>query len=335
MLSRLFTLTATVILSLAANLAWATASGDSPQALLSQLNDYPHAVEVASSESEVVDHEVGTLGVLLEPLVRKGVAAEHHLHACVLDSFEAVLKGGSRGAVVKKADVAGSELIRRIKGISQPRMPMTGPPYLSDSEIAVFERWVEGGLQQGEPVAAAPEGQKSLQRPAAGQPVTYQHVAPIFAKRCAKCHSDNGQMGRAPEGYRLTSHTVTLSAGDRVRVIPGNPAASELVRRIRGQSRPQMPFDGPPYLDTDKIRLIEDWIAQGARNSDGKKSKVPVGAKIRLHGRLESGNKLDGIQLIISSGTRIDKNPRPGDYVQVRGRVDKSGDIQVDRLRRR
>ena len=60
MLSRLFTLTATVILSLAANLAWATASGDSPQALLSQLNDYPHAVEVASSESEVVDHEVGT-----------------------------------------------------------------------------------------------------------------------------------------------------------------------------------------------------------------------------------------------------------------------------------
>ena len=142
-------------------------------------------------------------------------------------------------------------------------------------------------------------------------------------------------MGRAPEGYRLTSHAATVSAGDRVRVIPGNPAASDLVRRIRGQSRPQMPFDGPPYHDIDEIRLIEDWIAQGARNSDGKKSKVPVGAKIRLHGRLESGNKLDGIQLIISSGTRIDKNPRPGDYVQVRGRVSKSGDIQVDRLRRR
>ena len=142
-------------------------------------------------------------------------------------------------------------------------------------------------------------------------------------------------MGRAPEGYRLNSHAATVSAGDRVRVIPGNPAASELVRRIRGQSRPQMPFDGPPYLDNEEIRLIEDWIAQGARNSEGEKSRIPAGAKIRLHGRLEPGNKLDGITLVIGSGTRIDKNPRPGDYVQVRGRLDAAGNIQVERLRRR
>ena len=230
-----------------------------------------------------------------------------------LDSFEALIKGSSRGQVVS----AG------------------GPPYLSDSEITAFENWVQGGLQQGDPVEVSAARQPTLHRPEPGEAVTYRHVAPIFAKRCVKCHSDNGQMGRAPEGYRLNSHAATVSAGDRVRVIPGNPAASELVRRIRGQSRPQMPFDGPPYLDNEEIRLIEDWIAQGARDSEGAESQIPVGARIRLHGRLEPGNKLDGITLIISSGTRIDKNPRPGDYVQVRGRIDAAGNIQVERLRRR
>ncbi len=252
-----------------------------------------------------------------------------------LDSLEAILKGGSSGVIVESGKPANSELIRRIKGISQPRMPMTGPPFLADSDIALFERWVEGGLKQGQDSAGANTEQPPLQRPSAGEPVTYQHVAPIFARRCAKCHSDNGQMGRAPEGYRLTSHASTVSVGDRVRVIPGNPAASELVRRVRGQSRPQMPFDGPPYLDKEEISLIEDWIEQGARNSAGEPSKLPVGAKVRLHGRLEPGYKLDGIKLVIGSGTRIDKNPRPGDYVQVRGRIDNAGNIRVERLRRR
>ena len=62
MLSRLFVLiaTATVLLSHAGSPAWAAPNGKDPKALLSQLNDYPHAVEVASSESEVADHEVGT-----------------------------------------------------------------------------------------------------------------------------------------------------------------------------------------------------------------------------------------------------------------------------------
>jgi len=252
-----------------------------------------------------------------------------------LDSFDSLIKGSAQGKVVEAGAVDDSELIRRIRGTSQPRMPMTGPPYLSDSEIAAIERWVQGGLRQGDAIEVSAARQPALQRPEPGEAVTYQHVAPIFAKRCVKCHSDNGQMGRAPEGYRLNSHEATVSAGDRVRVIPGNPAASELVRRIRGQSRPQMPFDGPPYLDNEEMRLIEDWIAQGARNSEGEKSRIPVGARIRLHGRLEPGNKLDGVTLVIGSGTRIDKNPRPGDYVQVRGHIDATGNIQVERLRRR
>ena len=252
-----------------------------------------------------------------------------------LDSYDAVLKGSSKGPVVRAGDPSGSELIRRLKGISQPRMPMTGPPFLSDSEISLFERWVASGLPKGGNAETAIRPRPTSQRPEAGEPVTYLHVAPLLAARCAKCHAEKGLMGPAPEGYRLTSYEATLSTADRVRVVPGKPDASELVRRIRGQALPKMPFDGPPYLSDDEIRLIEDWVAQGARDASGKLAPSPAGAIVRLHGTLRSGWLLDGLNLAMGANTRIDKSPGPGDYVEVRGYLDESFNVKVERIRRR
>ncbi len=252
-----------------------------------------------------------------------------------LDSFESLRRGSARGPVIKAGDPAGSELIRRLKGTSQPRMPMTGPPYLPDEQVALFERWVTAGAPEGAARAAKADASLAPAPPAAGEPVGYHHVAPIFARRCAKCHTDNGAMGPAPEGYRLTSHAATLAATDRARVVPGQPAASELVRRIRGQARPRMPFDGPPYLSEDEIRLIEAWIAQGARDAEGRPAASVSGARVRLHGTLDPGGRLDGLELHVNAGARTDKQPRPGDYVEVRGSVGRGGEVSVERMRRR
>ncbi|MBD5801587.1 Planctomycete cytochrome C [Azoarcus sp. Aa7] len=240
-----------------------------------------------------------------------------------LDSFDAVLKGSSRGPVVKAGAPSDSELMRRLRGASTPRMPMTGPPFLTDAEIATFERWIADGLPKGEsrpndnPSASAPR------RPVAGEFVTYRHVAPIFATRCAKCHSDKGLMGTPPEGYILTSYESTLSSSDRARVLPGQPGASELMRRILGHARPRMPFDGPPYLGEEDIRLIEDWIVQGARDSKGTPASLPAGTQVRLHGTLGRAWHLDGFQLDVRPTTRIDKSPRIGDYTEVRGHLER------------
>ena len=245
-----------------------------------------------------------------------------------LDTLENLRRGSSRGAVVVAGDPAGSELIRRIRGDSQPRMPMTGPPFLNPDEIEMFEAWVQDGLtsrggdvQLGQPTAVSPAG-----------PVTYARVAPIFATRCVKCHRDDGQMGAAPEGYRLNSYAETLSAVDRVRIVPGQPAASELLRRIRGQARPRMPLDGPPYLDETEVMLIEAWIREGARNTEGAVAPSPTGARLRLHGTLQRGWRLDGLLLQVTRDTRLDKSPGPGDYVRVRGRVRAGGKIEVERI---
>lgn len=257
-----------------------------------------------------------------------------------LDSLQAALAGSKNGPVLKAGDVQGSELLRRIRGQSLPRMPMTGPPYLSDAETALIERWVAHGLAPGaagaKPAAAAALAPPAAPlRPRPGEAVTYAHVAPIFATRCAKCHTPNGLMGPAPEGYVLNAYAATLASDDRARVVPGSAAASELVRRIRGQARPRMPFDGPPYLSEEEIALITAWVEQGARGSDGQRAAVPAGAAVRLHGTLGADGRLDELVLAPAAAVRRDKNPGAGDYVELRGRVQPDGSVAPQRIRRR
>ncbi|VXB30831.1 c-type cytochrome domain-containing protein [Pseudomonas sp. 8O] len=248
-----------------------------------------------------------------------------------LDSLENLLRGSQRGPVVHAGDAAGSELLRRLTGSSQPRMPLSGPPFLDAAEITMVERWINAGLPAGSEIATRP----AVTLPTPDEAIDYRHVEAILLRRCATCHSASGLMGPAPEGYLLSSYAATLASNERARVVPGNPAASELVRRIRGQARPRMPYDGPPYLADAEIDLIVAWIEQGARDATGQPAAVPVGARVRLHGRLDDAGKLDGLALLIDARTRLDDAPRPGAYVQVRGRLDAGGRVQVERLRLR
>ena len=110
---------------------------------------------------------------------------------------------------------------------------------------------------------------------------------------------------------------------------------SGLIRRIRGESQPRMPYDGPPFLTQAEIRVINDWVAQGALDADGKQVPVPAGMRFRLQGRLTGKWQLDGLDLVVDSGTPIDKRPRVGDYVEVRGSVRSAGRVHASRIRRR
>lgn len=275
----------------------------------------------------------------LEPVLQSrcvmchsGPGAPLGLH---LDSLQGLLDGSRNGPVAKAGDPADSELIRRLKGISQPRMPLTGPPFLTEEEISLFERWIATGMPAAPNAPAAAKEPGAVATPAPGSIVTYANVAPLFTARCVKCHTDNGLMGPAPEGYRLTSYEETVSAVDRLRVVPGQPAASEVVRRIRGQSLPRMPFDGPPYFSDAETALVAVWVEQGARSAAGTPATVPHGARLRLQGRLTGQWQLDELPLIVTGATRIDKSPRTGDFVEVRGYLDAGGGVVAGRIRAR
>jgi hypothetical protein len=65
-----------------------------------------------------------------------------------LDDQKSMMKGSKRGPVVVPGKPASSELIRRLKGQTEPRMPFTGPPWLSDVEVATIEQWISGGAKE-------------------------------------------------------------------------------------------------------------------------------------------------------------------------------------------
>ena len=266
-------------------------------------------------------------------LCHNGAAAPLGLR---LDNYDGIVKGGNSGPVVLPGDSRNSKLMGRLLGSIQPRMPLTGPPFLSDADTALIADWIDTGLQpaSASQAAALPAVAKPT-LPAAGARVSYSDVQPILMQRCVKCHKDNGMLGAPPEGLRLQNYDQLIRGGERVVVIPGVPAASELMRRITGQSRPRMPFDGPPFLNNDEIRVIGDWIKQGARDAEGRPAPIPVGAQVRLQGRLTGLWALDGLPLELSGNVRIKKRVSVGDTVRVRGRVMQNGRISVTRIESR
>lgn len=112
----------------------------------------------------------------IQPILSQSCLACHgatqQMASLRLDSPEAVLAGGVSGPVVVPGKSAESLLVRRVSGATDgPQMPMEGPK-LTAVQIALIQRWIDGGAA-GLDAAAAPAPIKSshwayqpLQRPA-------------------------------------------------------------------------------------------------------------------------------------------------------------------------
>ncbi|GIW91267.1 MAG: hypothetical protein KatS3mg109_1699 [Pirellulaceae bacterium] len=87
-------------------------------------------------------------------------------------------------------------------------------------------------------------------------------VRPILAEHCWKCHGQDD-----PEsGLRLTSREAILGRADggKTIVVPGDPDASELVRRIEATDDERMPPEDEKPLSVQQRQLLRQWVAEGA-----------------------------------------------------------------------
>jgi mono/diheme cytochrome c family protein len=97
-------------------------------------------------------------------------------------------------------------------------------------------------------------------------PPDWADVTAIFKERCVMCHSE---VAGASRGLRLDDYDAVIAGSERgAVVVPGNAKGSELVRRLRGESTPRMPFLSRALPD-DQIALIENWIVAGMPNQSG------------------------------------------------------------------
>jgi mono/diheme cytochrome c family protein len=91
----------------------------------------------------------------------------------------------------------------------------------------------------------------------------YKDVRPILQQHCQGCH----QPAKPQGGYVMTSYADLFKAGDsdEPAVVAGQPDKSLLVKILLGteKDRARMPKGKEPLAEP-QIKLIRDWVAQGA-----------------------------------------------------------------------
>ncbi|PYK98890.1 MAG: hypothetical protein DME19_10675 [Verrucomicrobia bacterium] len=98
-------------------------------------------------------------------------------------------------------------------------------------------------------------------------------IAPILTKKCVACHGPEKSKGR----FRLDTFEFLMKGGESksASVVPGQPAQSELFRRLTARDEDdRMPQKDDP-LPAAQISLIEQWINAGAK-FDGPDPKAPL-----------------------------------------------------------
>jgi hypothetical protein len=109
--------------------------------------------------------------------------------------------------------------------------------------------------------------------PGAGAPGFARDIQPVLDANCVACHQTAGASGglNLEEGIAYRSIVARKRAdGDQVYVIPGDAAASYLLRKLRGThaqiggTGEQMPPTGP--LDSATVATIQRWIEAGAKH---------------------------------------------------------------------
>jgi len=91
-----------------------------------------------------------------------------------------------------------------------------------------------------------------------------RHVRPVLVERCWRCHAGDAAEG----GLRLDSRAALLAGGaSGPALVPGDPAASAILRAVRYRDEPRMPPDG--RLPAGEVAALEAWVAAGAVMPEG------------------------------------------------------------------
>ena len=111
-------------------------------------------------------------------------------------------------------------------------------------------------------------------------------VRPILADRCFTCHGPDETAREA--GLRLDSfEEATLERGGWRAIVPGDPAASELMLRVASEDPDEvMPPDGShrARLDLEERALLERWIEEGAEYAEHWAFVAPRRPELPLEG---------------------------------------------------
>lgn len=203
------------------------------------------AVETQGGESYSVLRPVGALGAL--PLTNAAVApvlarTEAALHA--LDDARRHNAAASRNPYWEQRHATARNWVAANPGPPAPLVENAANP---------VDAFVLAKIARVRSAASGADAEKARQ--------FHEDVLPILREQCFRCHGD-----KEKGGLQLNSREALLKAGESEipAVAPGDPAASEMVHRIRSADEEvRMPPKGAGLLP-EQIATLEAWIQAGA-----------------------------------------------------------------------
>jgi hypothetical protein len=141
-------------------------------------------------------------------------------------------------------------------------MPMPMEPLTEDGEIASIVRWIEAGAGD------TPDFRTDV-APIFGNPMDPMND---FGKKCIFCHFEgtpNPPDLSDPFGPNGLVNVTARYRLDKVLVVPGDPASSFLLDKVRAQV-PSSDIGAPmprvvPQLTEEQVGRVRQWILEGAR----------------------------------------------------------------------
>jgi mono/diheme cytochrome c family protein len=91
-------------------------------------------------------------------------------------------------------------------------------------------------------------------------------VRPILSDNCFACHGPDDAKRKSGLRLDLKESAYKAAKSGKVALVPGDPAQSELVRRITTSDEDDHmpPADSGKALSNEQIELLKKWITQGA-----------------------------------------------------------------------
>ena len=221
----------------------------------------------------LLKREIGTRLYLeqIQPLLEKNCLGCHSTTTkqtgLDLSSRQGLLKGGKHGPAVVPGNSKSSLLFGLITHSQQPAMPPQGQKIPAQA-TALIGLWIDLGAPYGlldseKDIGLTDESSGAL---AATRDDHFAKVRSILETKCLHCHG--GKFRQA--GLDLSGRERILQGSDEHTdvVVPGDPGASLLVKKVRHQHEPGMPYQGQ-QLSEDEIRNLVAWVDAGAPYSRG------------------------------------------------------------------
>lgn len=158
------------------------------------------------------------------------------------------------------------------------------------------------------------------------------HIRPILSDKCFKCHGPDKNQLKA--GLRLdnaeSAYAPLQETKGAFAIVPGQPEASELMKRITSKDPDyQMPTPESHLgtLTDREIRMLEKWIAQGAVYEKHWALLPPVKTGLPQVSDLNwVRNEIDYFTLAKMTGQNLPPNPEAGaEHLLKRAAMDLTG----------